>query len=255
MLALAQPSGAAGLSSLFQPAEVEYRPGGAAVDKVWTRFYAGDYEAELSVPLIKAGRAMTPAITAAVAHRDMKYRRYAIGALGEIGDRRALPQLESILKAHSERDYFRADALEAIHQIDESLGYQYATEYQRGNGLLGTIAQTITEAEISAIMSALRAPLQKAVRKPAKFRANQVNVENGWAFVRGVPEARDGKPMNYTGTPYAEQVELGMFDDNFSGLLRKKNGNWSVVTWNIGATDVVYAGWADNYGAPATLIK
>lgn len=58
---------------------------------MWNKFYAGDEEPELDDPLIEAGKDMTLVICEAVRNRDMFSRRYAIGALGFIGDKRALP--------------------------------------------------------------------------------------------------------------------------------------------------------------------
>lgn len=109
--------------------DTEYRPGGKAYASVWTRFYAGDHEPELDDPLIAAGKKMTLVICEAIKNKDMKYRRYAIGALGYIGDRRALPTLENILKSKDEIYYFRGDALHSIYQIDKSLGKKYAGTY------------------------------------------------------------------------------------------------------------------------------
>jgi hypothetical protein len=66
-------------------AETAYRPGGQSFSETWHRFYdLGDHEPELDDPLIQRGETMVPAICAAVAHKDMKYRRYALGALGYI---------------------------------------------------------------------------------------------------------------------------------------------------------------------------
>jgi hypothetical protein len=71
--------------------EVEYWTGDSAFTRTWQAFYVGaDHEPELDDPLIEAGPAMVPAICEAIAHPDMKRRRYAIGALGHIGDRRSL---------------------------------------------------------------------------------------------------------------------------------------------------------------------
>ena len=99
--------------------EVEYRTGGPRFAKTWQAFYVeADHEPELDDPLIIAGRSMTAAICAAIVHPDMKRRRYAIGALGFIADRDALPTLEAILKNKKEIYYFRGDALHSIYQID-----------------------------------------------------------------------------------------------------------------------------------------
>ena len=107
----------------------EYYPGGAEFLEVWKAFYAGDHEPELDDPLIEAGKDMTLVICDAIKNKDMKLRRYAILALGYIGDKEALPTLEKILKSKDEIYYFRGDALHAIYQIDKSLGKKYASKY------------------------------------------------------------------------------------------------------------------------------
>ena len=126
---------------------VEYRPGVPKFQKVWNKFYSGDHEPELDDPLIKAGKKMTSAICAAIVHPDMKYRRYAIGALGFIADVQSIPTLESILKNESEEDYFRGDALRAIYQINESLGTKYAREHSHRRDYLKLISDAILKKE------------------------------------------------------------------------------------------------------------
>jgi hypothetical protein len=127
--------------------EKEYRPGGQAYASVWSRFYAGDHEPELDDPLIEAGKKMTLVICEAIKNKDMKYRRYAIGALGYIGDKRALPTLKNILKSKEEIYYFRGDALHAIYQIDESLGKKYAAEFGDAHEYLKMLQKSINKTE------------------------------------------------------------------------------------------------------------
>lgn len=109
--------------------DVEYRPGGSEYASVWERFYSGDHEPELDDPLIDAGKEMTLVICDAIENKDMRLRRYAIGALGYIGDKRAISTLEEILRSKDEVYYVRGDALHAIYQIDKSLGKKYADQY------------------------------------------------------------------------------------------------------------------------------
>ncbi len=123
--------------------EKEYRPGGQTYASIWNRFYAGDHEPELDDPLIEAGGKMTLVICEAIKNKDMKYRRYAIGALGFIGDKRALPTLETILKTKEEIYYFRGDALHAIYQIDKSLGKKYASEFGSEHKYLKRLQESI----------------------------------------------------------------------------------------------------------------
>ncbi len=73
----------------------------------------------------------------------MKMRRYAIGALGYIGDKRAIPILEAILKNKNEIEYFRGDALHAIYQLDRRLGSRYAKKYENENDYLKMMSSAI----------------------------------------------------------------------------------------------------------------
>lgn len=128
--------------------ETEYRTGGQRFNKVWQAFYVeGDHEPELDDPLIAAGRAMTTATCEAITHPDMKRRRYAIGALGYIHDRRALPTLECILKDKTEIYYFRGDALHAIYLIDKKLGTEYAEQFANEHDYLKRLADSIRRRE------------------------------------------------------------------------------------------------------------
>ena len=136
-------------SHALAEAEVEYRTGGKPFSNTWQQFYVvADHEPEIDDPLIAAGQRMVPAICEAISHPDMKRRRYAISALGYIGDARALPSLESILRNAREIDYFRGDALKSIYQIDKALGTRYASQFRNQNGYLSMIATAIARKEV-----------------------------------------------------------------------------------------------------------
>src|SRR5690625_4272391 len=125
-------------------AEVTYRTGGKTFAHTWHLFYdVIDHEPDLAGPLVKQGTAMVPAICEAVKHKNMKQRRYAIEALGKIGSAQALPVLTAILENQTEKNYFRADALESIYQINQKLGQRYAEQYQHAGGLLQKIAEAV----------------------------------------------------------------------------------------------------------------
>lgn len=109
--------------------------------------------------------------------------------------------------------------------------------------------------ERKAVLDALRAPVEKRLKRKVVFKVDELKVLDGWAFVRGVPQQPGGKPMDYRGTPYQQQVKDGAFDDGFAALLRLKGNRWIVVTYNIGATDVVWANWAEKYEAPAEIFN
>ena len=86
---------------------------------------------------------MVPAICEAVAHRDMKFRRYAIGALGYIGDRRALPTLQATLDDGGETELVRGDALISIYRIDRALGTRNARQYRHADAFIAHVSDAI----------------------------------------------------------------------------------------------------------------
>lgn len=127
-------------------AEIEYRTGGSKHDRAWHQFYVeADHESDIDDSLIAKGKVMVSAICEAVKHKDMKRRRYAIGALGYINERAAMPTLEAILSDESEIDYFRGDALQSIYRIDSKRGLSYAAQYQSQPNTLGQYAKAVIE--------------------------------------------------------------------------------------------------------------
>jgi hypothetical protein len=107
--------------------------------------------------------------------------------------------------------------------------------------------------ERKAILGALRSAVRSELKKPVVFRVDHLKVQGGWAFMRGMPRQPSGKPMNYQGTPYYEAITQGMFDDWICALLQKQGGEWRLVTYAIGATDVPYVGWAQQYHVPQAI--
>lgn len=110
-------------------------------------------------------------------------------------------------------------------------------------------------AERKAIADALRVPVQAKLKKSVVFKIDHLKVQDGWAFLRGVPQRPDGKPLDYRDTPYRKQIDLGAFDDGISALLKREGDKWVVVTYDIGATDVVYLNWAEEHKAPPAIFK
>ena len=128
--------------------ETDYKPGGPEWAKTWKAFYNNPgSEEDLPKPLIKAGPKMTPAIVEAISNKDMRLRRYAIGALGHLKDRRALDQLTIILKEKGEEEYFRGDALIAIYQIDQKLGTELAKQFAGQGDTIKMNAEAILKKE------------------------------------------------------------------------------------------------------------
>ena len=120
-------------------------------------------------------------------------------------------------------------------------------------------AQTHTlkpgSAERKALMDALRSPVEKELLKKVVFKVDHLKVQGDWAFLRGVPQQPDGRAMDYRNTPYEEAIKDGLFDDGISALLRRQGGKWKGKISVIGATDVPWVGWAEEYGAPAAIFE
>ena len=98
-------------------------------EDVWRTFYLeGTSEAHLVGILVHAGSKMVPSIIEAISDRKMFARRYAISALGLLKQPEAISALTRILEDESEKNHFRADALQAIFVIDPGAGQLVATD-------------------------------------------------------------------------------------------------------------------------------
>jgi HEAT repeat protein len=98
-----------------------YRISSARPDTALAEFFASTAaEDQLMDPLILAGREVVPPVLKEVVRRDMPRRRYAILALGNIGDRAAVEPLEQIALDQAEEEHLRCDALKALALIDET---------------------------------------------------------------------------------------------------------------------------------------
>jgi hypothetical protein len=110
-------------------------------------------------------------------------------------------------------------------------------------------------AERKAIMDALRFPVSTELKQKVIFVVNRLKLQRGYAFVNARPEQPNGKAIDYSKTQYAEAIKNGAFDDVVTALLKKKGKQWHVLTYNIGATDVVWEDWDKKYGAPPAIFK
>jgi hypothetical protein len=108
-------------------------------------------------------------------------------------------------------------------------------------------------AERRAILDALRVPIEGELKQPVTFVVSKLNVYKDWAFVIARPQKPDGTPVDYHATPYWEAIKEGMFGGIIFSLLRKHDGSWRIVTYDLGATDVSWLTWAKDFDAPEAL--
>jgi hypothetical protein len=106
-------------------------------------------------------------------------------------------------------------------------------------------------AERIAILEALRVPVERDLKQKIVFVVNNLNVSGTWAYVGGRPQTPSGLRPVLKGTVF--EGEEDMFDNNFFGLLRKRNGKWRVIAHALGCTDVCYADWWRRYNAPKSI--
>lgn len=111
--------------------------------------------------------------------------------------------------------------------------------------------------ERAAIMDAIRGPAQKELKQTVIFNVDRLRVAGDWAYARVSPARPDGGELDYSKTKFQKQIDLGAFDPQGEALLfRESNGDWTVVEWAFGSTDVPSAGWSSKHGAmPKSLLK
>ena len=107
-------------------------------------------------------------------------------------------------------------------------------------------------AERKAILDALRVPVEKELNQSVVFVIDTLKVKNDFAFVLGQTVQPSGAPIDYSKTPYLQDVQAGAFSDEAIGLLHW-DGGWKVLIYNVGATDVAWLDWGQQYGAPQAI--
>lgn len=125
---------------------------------------------------------------------------------------------------------------------------------------LGTqsMAQTtpkIGSPERKALMDTLRKPVEAELKRNVVFKVNVLNVQGDWAFMRGVPQMQNGARMDYSASRYQNAIRQGFFDDGICALWKRQGNRWNVVKYVIGATDVAYASWDTDFGAPKAILR
>lgn len=107
------------------------------------------------------------------------------------------------------------------------------------------------------LLDVLRETIADDLGQPVQFVVDTLRAEDeNWAFYAGQIQQPNGRPIDFSHTRYAEAIEAQMFDGpTVFALFSYNNGQWRVVTFVVGPTDVAYAGWAEEYNAPAALFE
>lgn len=108
--------------------------------------------------------------------------------------------------------------------------------------------------ERKALLDAARAPLERRLHQPVLFAVDRLGQSGDWAFLQAHMQGAGGRPIEFAGTEFAEAAANGGMSRVYAALLERKAGHWTVKAEAIGPTDVAWARWAQEYGAPAELI-
>jgi hypothetical protein len=120
---------------------------------------------------------------------------------------------------------------------------------------LSAAAALAASPEAPAVLQAAQAAARAELKVPLALSPQTTRVSGAWAFVIADLRQPDGKPFDYSGTPQAEAAREGYLSRQCVALLSRRDGQWQVVELRLGATDVVYAGWAAKHHAPAALFS
>jgi hypothetical protein len=105
-----------------------------------------------------------------------------------------------------------------------------------------------------AILSPALADLTAQLGKPAKLDVVSLKTSKGFAFVYANIVDQDGRPIDYTGTKFAEAAANGGMSKKYVALLRDDQG-WKLLTSRVGPTDVAWQNWAAEYSAPPEIFE
>jgi len=104
------------------------------------------------------------------------------------------------------------------------------------------------------LLDTIRPAIEDRIGQPVQFVVDKLQIQGDWAFYAGRVQQPNGRPIDFSRTPYAEQMEEGMFDGPGTyALLRRQGTGWRLVDWVVGPTDVYYMGWPSTAGAPESL--
>lgn len=105
------------------------------------------------------------------------------------------------------------------------------------------------------LLDSLRPNIENELGVNVQFVVDTLQVDGDWAFMAGTVQNTDGSPIDFSQTPYADAEAEGMFDGpTVRAILSQQGDEWWVEAYSIGATDVVEAGWPEEYGVPCELV-
>jgi hypothetical protein len=106
----------------------------------------------------------------------------------------------------------------------------------------------------SAALAMLQVLVEKELAIPVSLKSTFFKADSNTAFVSATILKKDGSKMDFKGTPFDEQANIGgSFSDGVFGLLKKENGTWKVKGISVGATDVPFVCWPSMYNVSKSI--
>jgi hypothetical protein len=108
----------------------------------------------------------------------------------------------------------------------------------------------------SVLLDTVRPAVEMDIGTEVQFVVDVLQVEGNWGFLTGSIQNPDGSAIDFRRTAYAEAQAEGAFDGpSVRALLYKLKKHWYVEAFSIGATDVVEAGWVEEFGVPCSVVN
>lgn len=105
------------------------------------------------------------------------------------------------------------------------------------------------------LLNALRPAIVADLGQSVKFVVATLRTQGDWAYVVARPQRPDGREIDFRATRYREAIDQGVFDGpTLYALMQRREQRWTVVDFVIGPTDVAWAGWPEEHGAPAAML-
>ncbi len=109
----------------------------------------------------------------------------------------------------------------------------------------------------AAIISVLTPLVAAEIGAPVRLEVRRLNVQDEWAWIAVNTLQPDGSAIAWSATALASRYENGAMDEGGGAyaLLKQENGAWRLVTHVVAPTDMAWASWPREYGAPATIME
>jgi hypothetical protein len=117
-----------------------------------------------------------------------------------------------------------------------------------------TTGAVVSDSERQSIEDVLKAAVVADLQQDVKLEIATFHALRDWTYISGRPTQPNGQPIDYSKTKHAPAVQAEAFDDGVIALLRKQDGAWKVVEFEIGSTDAPQSSWAERFGSPPQLI-